>query len=193
MYGAMGFETFTQGLGTGAFSVLLLRMTQKRFSATQYALFSSLFSLPRVIAGPISGIAVDAMGWTAFFWLSMILSIPGLILLSRFVPIDVREPEFSVEKVERKEISRTALIIRGVMGALIALICSALLMAILGAMKKMRVEKTGFDLWGQLAQLLTPVDQGGWLTMASIIIFAAIVGLFVAAAVAARSGSIVEA
>ncbi|MCI0614714.1 MFS transporter, partial [bacterium] len=77
MYGAMGFETFTQGLGTGAFSVLLLRMTQKRFSATQYALFSSLFSLPRVIAGPISGITVDAIGWTTFFWLSMILSIPG--------------------------------------------------------------------------------------------------------------------
>ena len=34
-----------------AFSVLLLRMTQKQFSATQYALFSSLFALPRLLAG----------------------------------------------------------------------------------------------------------------------------------------------
>ncbi len=42
LYGAMGFESLCQGLGTGAFSVLLLRMTQKRFSATQYALFSTL-------------------------------------------------------------------------------------------------------------------------------------------------------
>jgi MFS transporter, PAT family, beta-lactamase induction signal transducer AmpG len=192
MYGAMGFETFTQGLGTGAFSVLLLRMTQKRFSATQYALFSSLFSLPRVIAGPISGITVDALGWTTFFWLTMILSIPGLILLSRFVPIGVREPEFSVEKVERKEISRSALIIRGVVGALIALISSTLLMAVLGAIKKMRVEKTGFDLWSQLGQLLTPTDQGSWITLVGIIIFAAVIGLFIAAANAARSGLMIE-
>ncbi len=193
MYGAMGFETFTQGLGTGAFSVLLLRMTQKRFSATQYALFSSLFSLPRVIAGPISGITVDAIGWTTFFWLSMILSIPGLILLSRFVPIGVREPEFSVETVQRKGISRTTLIISGVVGALIALISSALMMAILGAVKKMRADKTsGFDLWGQLVQLMAPTDQGGWITLVGIIIFAAVIGLFVAAAAAARSGMMIE-
>jgi MFS transporter, PAT family, beta-lactamase induction signal transducer AmpG len=193
MYSAMGFESFTQGLGTGAFSVLLLRMTQKRFSATQYALFSSLFSLPRVIAGPISGIAVDAMGWTAFFWLSMILSIPGLILLSRFVPIGMREPEFSVEKVERKEVSHTALILRGLVGAFIALISSALLMAILGAIKKMRVEKNGiFDLGGQFVQLLIPTDQGAWITLVGIIIFSLVVGLFTAAAIAARSGTMIE-
>src|SRR4029453_12750535 len=43
MYGATGFELLTSGMGTGAFSVLLLRLTEKRFSATQYALFSSLF------------------------------------------------------------------------------------------------------------------------------------------------------
>jgi MFS transporter, PAT family, beta-lactamase induction signal transducer AmpG len=193
MYGAMGFENFTQGLGTGAFSVLLLRMTQKRFSATQYALFSSLFSLPRVIAGPISGIAVDALGWTAFFWLTMILSIPGLILLSRFVPIGVKEPEFSVEKVERKELGGSALIVRGLVGAFIALISTALLMAVLGAIKKMRVEKSGFDLAGQFFQVLTPADQGAWITLVGIIIFAAVVGLFVSAVAAARSGTIVEA
>ncbi len=193
MYSAMGFETFTQGLGTGAFSVLLLRMTQKRFSATQYALFSSLFSLPRVIAGPISGITVDAIGWTTFFWLSMILSIPGLILLSRFVPIGMREPEFSIEQVERKEISRTGLIFRGIAGALIALITTTLLMAVLGAIKKMRVEKSGvFDLWGQFVQLLIPTDQGAWITLVGIIIFAAVIGLFVAAAAAARSGVMIE-
>jgi PAT family beta-lactamase induction signal transducer AmpG len=45
MYGATGFEQLTSGMGTGAFSVLLLRLTRKRFSATQYALFSSLFAL----------------------------------------------------------------------------------------------------------------------------------------------------
>jgi PAT family beta-lactamase induction signal transducer AmpG len=50
-----GFETLTSGMGTGAFSVLLLRLTQKRFSATQYSLMSSLFALPRIVSGPIAG------------------------------------------------------------------------------------------------------------------------------------------
>ncbi len=193
MYGAMGFETFTQGLGTGAFSVLLLRMTQKRFSATQYALFSSLFSLPRVIAGPISGITVDAIGWTAFFWLTMILSIPGLILLSRFVPIGVREPEFIIEKIERKEIARTTLVVQGVAGALVGLITATFLMAILTAIKKVRVDKAaGFDLWTQVIALVSPIDQAGWITLAGILIFASVIGLFTAAVAAVRSGSLVE-
>ena len=54
MYGAMGFESFTQGLGTGAFLVLLLRLTEKRFSATQYALLSSLFGLVLLLLVAIS-------------------------------------------------------------------------------------------------------------------------------------------
>ena len=52
MYAATGFEVFAAGLGMGAFGVLLFRLTEKRFSATQYALFSSLFAVPRVLAGP---------------------------------------------------------------------------------------------------------------------------------------------
>ena len=93
MYGATGFEVFTSGLGMGAFGVLLLRLTEKRFSATQYALFSSLFALPRVVAGPITGFTVGAVGWPAFFLLTMVLGLPGLVMLARFVPIGVREPD----------------------------------------------------------------------------------------------------
>ncbi|HSE40268.1 MAG TPA: MFS transporter [Acidobacteriota bacterium] len=190
MYSAMGFETFTQGLGTGAFSVLLIRMTQKRFSATQYALFSSLFSLPRVVSGPISGVIVDAAGWNAFFWLSMILGIPGLILLSRFVPLGVKEPEFVVEHIEPKPLSRTALIARGVIGTIIGFAFAASLMALLAAIKIMRANKeTGFDFNTQLIKVLTPADQGGWITLFGIIVFALVIGLFAAAIGAARSGN----
>jgi PAT family beta-lactamase induction signal transducer AmpG len=94
MYGATGFEVFTSGLGMGAFGVLLLRLTEKRFSATQYALFSSLFALPRVVAGPMTGFTVAAIGWPAFFLLTMVLGVPGLMMLARFVPLKVREPVF---------------------------------------------------------------------------------------------------
>ncbi len=96
MYAATSFETLTSGLGTGAFGVLLLRLTERRFSATQYALYSSLFALPRVIAGPITGFAVDAAGWSAFFLATMVLGIPGLVMLARFVPPGVREPDLDV-------------------------------------------------------------------------------------------------
>ena len=93
MYAATGFEVFTSGLGMGAFGVLLLRLTDKRFSATQYALFSSLFALPRVVAGPITGFTVDAVGWPSFFLLTMVVGLPGLLMLARFVPLGVREPD----------------------------------------------------------------------------------------------------
>ena len=93
MYGATGFETFAAGMGMGAFGVLLFRLTEKRFSATQYALFSSLFAVPRVVAGPLTGFTVSALGWPTFFLLTMVLGIPGLVMLARFVPPGVREPD----------------------------------------------------------------------------------------------------
>jgi len=93
MYGATGFEVFAAGLGMGAFGVLLFRLTDTRFSATQYALFSSLFAVPRVLAGPITGFTVSAIGWPSFFVLTMALGVPGLVMLARFVPIGVREPD----------------------------------------------------------------------------------------------------
>ena len=92
MYAAAGFELGTSGMGTGAFSVLLLRLTEKRFSATQYALLSSLFALPRVVAGPAAGFAVNAVGWSTFFAATIVLGIPGLLMLGKFVPLGVREP-----------------------------------------------------------------------------------------------------
>ncbi|HVG54228.1 MAG TPA: MFS transporter [Vicinamibacterales bacterium] len=105
MYSATGFEVFTSGLGMGAFGVLLLRLTEKRFSATQYALFSSLFALPRVVAGPITGFTVNAVGWPAFFLVTMILGVPGLMMLARFVPLGVREPVLDHQEHEEHEVS----------------------------------------------------------------------------------------
>jgi len=92
MFGATGFESFTSGLGTGAFAVLLLRLTEKRFSATQYALFTSLFGLPRLISGPLCGFLVATFGWRTFFWITIAAGVPGLLLLQRFVPLGTREP-----------------------------------------------------------------------------------------------------
>ena len=190
MYGAMAFENMSKGLGTGAFMVLLLRMTQKRFSATQYALFSSLFALPRIVSGPISGFTVDAVGWEAFFWATLVAGVPGLILLQRFAPLGVRDPVFTVDQVtDRRRLSQRELVGRGFVGGLVGLVLGGLCVATLGALKTAHANPgTGFDLLSSLARLLIPAGIGGWLQIVGLLTLGAIVGLMTAAISAARHG-----
>jgi PAT family beta-lactamase induction signal transducer AmpG len=190
MYGAAGFELLTGGLGTGAFSVLLLRMTQKRFSATQYALFSSLFALPRLLAGPIAGVAVDAMGWSAFFLSTLAVGIPGLVMLARFVPLGVREPVFKVEEVEpRPPLGAAQIALRGALGGLVVGAAGFVLDAALSAVKTMRDTKSAFDLGAAVWRLSHPASISDWLELAGVAAFGVISGLFVAALTAARRGA----
>jgi PAT family beta-lactamase induction signal transducer AmpG len=191
MYGATSFELLTSGMGTGAFSVLLLRMTQKRFSATQYALFSSLFALPRLLAGPVTGFAVDAIGWPIFYLVTMVIGIPGLVMLARFVPIGVREPAFAVERPERRApLAPAALLARGAAGALAAGAGAFAIVAVLAALKTLReVPGAGFDLTTAVAQVGQPAAITDWVQLLGIVAFALVGGLFVAAIAAARSGA----
>ncbi len=195
MYGATSFELLTSGLGTGAFSVLLLRITQKRFSATQYALFSSLFALPRLLAGPISGFVVDAIGWSTFYLVTMIFGVPGLVMLARFVPIGVREPQFTVEPVRQKEpISAPGLIGRGTIGGILVGATVFLLAALLAALKTTRdTPGTGFELGTAMWQVAHPASITDWVQVFGIVVFAVFGALFVAAVVAARRGAGTEA
>jgi MFS transporter, PAT family, beta-lactamase induction signal transducer AmpG len=170
-------------MGTGAFSVLLLRLTQRRFSATQFALFSSLFGLPRILAGPVSGFLVDAIGWRAFFWFTIVCGFPGLALLARFVPPGTREPEFTIEPPASGEpLGTSALVGRGVAGALVAALIGAALLATLPWLK-------GGGFADALAAIVAPADLAGWLQLGGVVAFGAIAGLFTAAAAAARHGA----
>ena len=45
----------------------------------------------------VEGFAVYAFGWETFFWATLATGIPGMIMLSRFIPFTAREPEFRVE------------------------------------------------------------------------------------------------
>ncbi|HEY0782283.1 MAG TPA: hypothetical protein VGE98_07510, partial [Thermoanaerobaculia bacterium] len=172
----------------------LLRLTQKRFSATQYALFSSLFGLPRLLAGPICGFAVDAIGWSAFFWLSIAAGLPGLVMLARFVPWGVREPELHIEPPRfGRPLTGGELALRGAVGGAIGLAVGAATSALLSALKAMRPAagqpRKPFDLLQPLADLATPHDLTGWVTLAGILVFALVCGLFTAAVAAARHGA----
>lgn len=78
---AVGLENLAGGMGTAAFVALLISLCDKRFSATQYALLSALAALGRVYVGPAAGLMVEAMGWSAFFFATFVIALPGLAML----------------------------------------------------------------------------------------------------------------
>jgi PAT family beta-lactamase induction signal transducer AmpG len=78
---AVAFENVTGGMGTAAFVSLLMAMCNHRYTATQYALLSSLAALGRIFIAPTSGFLVESAGWANFFFITFLAAIPGLMLL----------------------------------------------------------------------------------------------------------------
>ncbi len=74
-------ENFSAGLGTAAFVGFMASLTNKRFTATQYALLSSFMGMPRIFAAAPTGYMVEALDWAPFFLLCAALAAPGLLLL----------------------------------------------------------------------------------------------------------------
>jgi len=188
MYSAVAFELGMSGMGTGAFGVLLLRLTQKRFSATQYALLSSLFSIPRVLAGPPAALLVDAFGWRDFFISTLVAGVPGMVMLWRFVPWSAHDPEFQVEVPKRgTPVTTTQVAASAAIGGFAGLAVSALTLAALEAMRSYRSKKV-VDLGAHLHDVLVPSGLGGWLTLVGLVAIALTVALTTAAYVVARRG-----
>jgi PAT family beta-lactamase induction signal transducer AmpG len=79
----IGVEAFGVGLGTTAFVAFMARTTNPAYSATQYALFSSLMAVPRTVINAFAGVLVETFGWVDFFWLCFALALPGMLLLPR--------------------------------------------------------------------------------------------------------------
>jgi PAT family beta-lactamase induction signal transducer AmpG len=82
----IGFEALGVGLGTAAFVAFIARASNPTYTATQYALFSSLAAVPRTVFNAGVGWLVDALGWTEFFLLCAALAIPGMLLLLKVAP-----------------------------------------------------------------------------------------------------------
>jgi PAT family beta-lactamase induction signal transducer AmpG len=78
------------GMGTSASVAFIARETSRLAVATQFALFTALASLPRVVSSSFSGMIVDSIGWTSFFYLSTLLAIPGLLLLFWVAPFNAK-------------------------------------------------------------------------------------------------------
>jgi PAT family beta-lactamase induction signal transducer AmpG len=80
------FENLCSGMGTAAFVAFMASITNKRFTATQYALLSSLMGVPRVVASAPTGFLAKMMGWETFFIFCTFIAAPGLMLLPKFAP-----------------------------------------------------------------------------------------------------------
>lgn len=83
---AINIENFCAGLGTAAFVAFLMSLCNPRFSATQFALLSSLMAVSRDILSAPAGDIAKATGWPLFFLITLIAALPGLILLPWFAP-----------------------------------------------------------------------------------------------------------
>ena len=82
----INIENFCGGLGTAAFVAFLMSLCNPRFSATQYALLSSLMAVSRDILVAPAGTLAKATGWPVFFLISIVAALPGLLLLPVFAP-----------------------------------------------------------------------------------------------------------
>ena len=78
----VALENLCAGMGTAAVVALMMALCNQRYSATQFALFSALSAVGRTyLAGPLTPPLVEAVGWSSFFLLTVVLALPGLWLL----------------------------------------------------------------------------------------------------------------
>ncbi len=99
--GVIGAEAFGVGLGTAAFVAFTAHATHPAYTATQFALFTSLAATPRTLANALTGFLIeggdlqlgglhlghiDALGWERFFYLCFAAALPGMLLLFKVAP-----------------------------------------------------------------------------------------------------------
>jgi len=94
--GVIAFENLSSGMGTAAYAAFMASITNKKFTATQYALLTSLMGIPRVIASAPTGFIAKYLGWEEFFIICTLIAIPGMLLLLKFAPWNTQSAAIKV-------------------------------------------------------------------------------------------------
>jgi len=81
-------DNLSGGLAVVAFIAYLSGLTSSAYTATQYALFSSLMTLPGKFIGGFSGVVVDSAGYPAFFLYASGLGVPAILLVCLLIYLD---------------------------------------------------------------------------------------------------------
>ncbi len=88
--GVIAFENLSSGMGTAAFVAFMASITNKKFTATQYALLTGIMGLSRQLASSVTGLMAKHMGWQSFFVFCTLIAIPGMLLLLKIAPWNSR-------------------------------------------------------------------------------------------------------
>jgi PAT family beta-lactamase induction signal transducer AmpG len=84
MVTAVCVENICSGLATAAFTAFMMNLCDKRYTATQFALLTSFMAITRTMVQTPSGFIMKSLGWEMYFIVSILISIPGLLLLTRY-------------------------------------------------------------------------------------------------------------
>ncbi|MGW8287214.1 MAG: AmpG family muropeptide MFS transporter [Desulfobulbales bacterium] len=84
--GIVAFEFLATGLGQAAYASYMAIQTNKRFTATQYAMMTSLMAIPGTVAASVTGYMAEYLGWVVFYIVCSLVALPGLLLLLRIAP-----------------------------------------------------------------------------------------------------------
>lgn len=83
---ASGFEYLGVGLGSVALIAYMAKSTSKNFTATQFALFSSIMVIPRTFVSAATGYIIESVGYTQFFIICFLCALPGMLMLLKIAP-----------------------------------------------------------------------------------------------------------
>ncbi len=81
IYVAAVLENFGFGLGTASFLAFLMFVCDREHAATEFALLTAAYGVTRIVIGTASGFLVESLGYGPYFWLTVFLGIPALLLL----------------------------------------------------------------------------------------------------------------
>ncbi len=86
----IALEALGVGLGTAAFVAFIAKATNPLYTATQFALLTSLMAVPRTFMSASTGFLVEGLGWFNFFVMCVVLAVPGMLLLFKVAPWNER-------------------------------------------------------------------------------------------------------
>jgi PAT family beta-lactamase induction signal transducer AmpG len=93
----ISFENITAGMGTAGYAAFVASITNKKYTATQFALLTSLSGVPRVLISSGTGYMAQSMGWFNFYILCTLVAIPGMLLLLKFSPWNANPDPVAVD------------------------------------------------------------------------------------------------
>jgi len=86
LFAAVSLEYLGVGLGTVGVLAFMSQLTSRQFTATQFALLSSIATIPRTFASATTGFIIESVGYFSFFIICFCCAIPGMLLLFRIAP-----------------------------------------------------------------------------------------------------------